>query len=85
MGRHDQYLRTARNADYYLRHLWDAVQAMPGYHRGATMIVTTDHGRAACQRSPSTSTSIAGTPSSVITPSISGDLPSGSTWETRPG
>jgi hypothetical protein len=45
MGRYDQYLRAARNADYHLRHLWDAVQAMPDYRGTTTMIVTTDHGR----------------------------------------
>ncbi len=45
MGRYDQYLRAARNADFHLRHLWDAVQAMPDYRGTTTMIVTTDHGR----------------------------------------
>jgi Type I phosphodiesterase / nucleotide pyrophosphatase len=45
MGRYDQYLRAARNADYHLRHLWDTVQAMPDYRGTTTMIVTTDHGR----------------------------------------
>ena len=45
MGRYDQYLRAARNADYHLRHLWDTVQSMPDYRGTTTMIVTTDHGR----------------------------------------
>jgi hypothetical protein len=45
MGRYDQYLRAARNADFHLRHLWETVQSIPDYRGTTTMIVTTDHGR----------------------------------------
>jgi hypothetical protein len=44
-GRYDLYVRAARNADEYLRLLWETVQAMPDYRGNTTMIVTTDHGR----------------------------------------
>jgi hypothetical protein len=44
-GQYDQYLRSARRNDDYLRLLWETAQAMPEYRDSTTLIVTADHGR----------------------------------------
>jgi len=45
MGRYDQYLHAAHQADAFLKNLWTAIQAHPRYRNSTTLIVTTDHGR----------------------------------------
>jgi hypothetical protein len=44
-GRYDQYLRSARRNDHYLRLVWETAQALPDYRDSTTLIVTADHGR----------------------------------------
>jgi arylsulfatase A-like enzyme len=44
-GNYDHYLQAARNADGYIRRLWDTVQSMPAYRDKTTFIITCDHGR----------------------------------------
>jgi hypothetical protein len=44
-GQYDQYLRSARRNDDYLRLLWEAIGSLPEYRDSTTMIVTADHGR----------------------------------------
>jgi len=44
-GQYDQYLRSARRVDDYLRLLWEKLQSMPDYRDTTTLIVTADHGR----------------------------------------
>jgi hypothetical protein len=45
LGRYDNYLRTARRFDDYVRRLWEQMQAMDGYRGRTTFVITTDHGR----------------------------------------
>jgi dienelactone hydrolase len=45
LGRYDNYLRSARSFDGYLRRLWDEMQAMDQYRGKTTFVITTDHGR----------------------------------------
>jgi hypothetical protein len=44
-GRYDLVLDSAHRFDYFVRQLWDTMQAMPRYHGTTTFIITTDHGR----------------------------------------
>jgi len=44
-GQYDQYLRSARRVDDYLRLLWEKIQSSPDYRDTTTLIVTADHGR----------------------------------------
>jgi hypothetical protein len=44
-GRYDLVLDSAHRFDYFVRQLWDAMQAMPRYRGNTTFIITTDHGR----------------------------------------
>jgi len=44
-GRYDLVLDSAHRFDYFVRRLWDTMQAMPQYHGNTTFIITTDHGR----------------------------------------
>ena len=44
-GRYDLVLDSAHRFDYFVKQLWDTMQAMPRYHGTTTFIVTTDHGR----------------------------------------
>jgi hypothetical protein len=45
LGRYDNYLRTARRFDGYVRRLWEAMQGMDEYRGRTTFVITTDHGR----------------------------------------
>jgi len=45
LGRYDNYLRTARRFDDYVRRLWDEMQRMDEYRGRTTFVITTDHGR----------------------------------------
>ena len=44
-GRYDLVLDSAHRFDYFVRQLWDTLQAMPQYQGNTTFIITTDHGR----------------------------------------
>lgn len=44
-GRYDLVLDSAHRFDYFVKQLWDTMQAMPRYHGTTTFIITTDHGR----------------------------------------
>ncbi len=44
-GRYDRVLASAHRNDFFIRDLWETVQAMPEYRGKTTLIVTTDHGR----------------------------------------
>jgi hypothetical protein len=44
-GRYDRYLEAIRREDGYLKILWEALQALPGYAGKTALLVTTDHGR----------------------------------------
>jgi hypothetical protein len=44
-GRYDLVLDSAHRFDYFVRQLWDTMQAMPRYRGRTTFIITTDHGR----------------------------------------
>lgn len=45
LGRYDNYLRTARRFDDYVRRLWNEMQGMDEYRGRTTFVITTDHGR----------------------------------------
>jgi hypothetical protein len=44
-GRYDLVLDSAHRFDYFVKQLWDTMQAMPAYHDTTTFIITADHGR----------------------------------------
>jgi Type I phosphodiesterase / nucleotide pyrophosphatase len=44
-GRYDLVLDSAHRFDYFVKQLWDTMQAMPGYQGTTTFIITADHGR----------------------------------------
>ncbi len=44
-GDYDQYLKSARQTDAYIKELWDYAQSNDQYQGKTTMIITTDHGR----------------------------------------
>jgi len=44
-GRYDLVLDSAHRFDYFVKQLWDTMQAMPEYRGTTTFIITTDHGR----------------------------------------
>ena len=44
-GAHDLVLDSAHRFDYFVKQLWDTMQALPRYHGTTTFIITTDHGR----------------------------------------
>ncbi len=44
-GRYDLVLDSAQRFDFFVKQLWDTMQAMPQYHGNTTFIITTDHGR----------------------------------------
>jgi hypothetical protein len=44
-GRYDLVLDSAHRFDFFVRQLWDRMQAMPEYRGNTTFIITTDHGR----------------------------------------
>jgi hypothetical protein len=44
-GRYDLVLDSAQRFDFFVKQLWETMQAMPQYHGNTTFIITTDHGR----------------------------------------
>jgi Type I phosphodiesterase / nucleotide pyrophosphatase len=44
-GRYDLVLDSAHRFDFFVRQLWDTLQAIPEYRGTTTFIITTDHGR----------------------------------------
>ncbi len=44
-GDYDQYLKSARQTDAYIKELWDYAQSNAQYRGKTTLIITTDHGR----------------------------------------
>jgi tetratricopeptide (TPR) repeat protein len=44
-GRYDLVLDSAHRFDFFVKQLWDTMQAMPEYRDRTTFIITTDHGR----------------------------------------
>ena len=44
-GDYDQYLKSARQTDAYIKELWEFVQSDEQYKNKTTLIITTDHGR----------------------------------------
>jgi hypothetical protein len=44
-GRYDLVLDSAHRMDFFVRQLWETMQAMPQYRGTTTFIITTDHGR----------------------------------------
>ena len=44
-GHYDQYLKSARQTDAYIKELWDSLQSDPQYKNKTTLVITTDHGR----------------------------------------
>jgi hypothetical protein len=45
MGRYDEYLASAKRADYYLKTLWETAQSMPEYKGKTSLLFAADHGR----------------------------------------
>lgn len=50
-GAYDQYLKSARQTDAYIREVWEYVQSDPQYRNKTTLIITTDHGRGTTPKS----------------------------------
>lgn len=44
-GKYDEYLKSARQTDAFIKDLWEWVQSHPKYKNKTTFIITTDHGR----------------------------------------
>ncbi|HDY91877.1 MAG TPA: phosphoglyceromutase [Pseudoalteromonas sp.] len=44
-GHYDQYLKSARQSDVFIKDLWATIQTTAGYKDNTTLIITTDHGR----------------------------------------
>ncbi|MEM5514550.1 alkaline phosphatase family protein [Pseudoalteromonas sp. AS84] len=44
-GHYDQYLKSARQSDAFIKDLWATIQTTVGYKNNTTLIITTDHGR----------------------------------------
>jgi hypothetical protein len=44
-GRYDLVLESAHRFDFFVKQLWDTMQAIPQYRGHTTFIITTDHGR----------------------------------------
>ncbi len=44
-GKYDEYLKSAKQTDAYIKEIWDFVQSDPQYKGKTSMIITTDHGR----------------------------------------
>ncbi|MEX2594656.1 MAG: alkaline phosphatase family protein [Anditalea sp.] len=44
-GEYDQYLKSAKQTDAYIKEVWDFIQSNPQYKDKTTLIITTDHGR----------------------------------------
>ena len=50
-GKYDEYLRSARQTDSYLKELWETLQLDPYYQGKTTMLITVDHGRGTSKES----------------------------------
>lgn len=44
-GDYDEYLRSARRTDQFIRDIWETIQSDPYYKDQTTLVLTTDHGR----------------------------------------
>ena len=44
-GKYDEYLKSARQTDAYLKEIWETIQSDPYYQNKTTMLITVDHGR----------------------------------------
>jgi hypothetical protein len=44
-GRYDEYLASAKRADYYVKTMWQTAQSMPEYKDKTTLLFAADHGR----------------------------------------
>ncbi|AQQ02110.1 phosphoglyceromutase [Pseudoalteromonas aliena] len=44
-GHYDQYLKSARQSDAFIKDLWASIQTTAGYKNNTTLIIITDHGR----------------------------------------
>ena len=44
-GRYDEYLKSAKQTDAYLKELWETIQSDPYYQNKTTLLITVDHGR----------------------------------------
>ena len=44
-GKYDEYLKSAKQTDTYLKELWETIQSDPYYQNKTTMLITVDHGR----------------------------------------
>ena len=44
-GRYDQYLKSARQTDAFIKELWQMVNSDPEYAGSTSFLITTDHGR----------------------------------------
>lgn len=44
-GKYDEYLKSARQTDAFIRELWQWTQSHPKYKGKTTFLITTDHGR----------------------------------------
>lgn len=50
-GDYDEYLKSARQTDAYIKEIWEYLQSEPQYRNKTTMIITTDHGRGTSPKS----------------------------------
>jgi Uncharacterized proteins of the AP superfamily len=44
-GKYDEYLKSARQTDAFIKELWEWAQSHPQYKGKTTFLITTDHGR----------------------------------------
>ena len=44
-GKYDEYLKSARQTDQFIKDIWSWTQSQPKYKGKTTFIITTDHGR----------------------------------------
>ena len=50
-GKYDEYLKSAKQTDAYLKEIWETIQADPFYRNKTTMLITVDHGRGTSKES----------------------------------
>jgi hypothetical protein len=50
-GKYDEYLKSAKQTDAYLKEIWETLQADPHYRNKTTMLITVDHGRGTSKES----------------------------------
>jgi hypothetical protein len=44
-GKYDEYLKSAKRTDQFIKNLWEWVQSQKNYQNKTTFLITTDHGR----------------------------------------